>query len=391
MMENGSANYINILSVHWGFSLGGVGKYATLIETVESYAPIKIKSICVIGQDWQTDAANLAQVDHDIIYIQSRLDTSWVSKISSFIKDHEPDLIMTHGFNGHFVALVTQLFRKKKIPVVSSYHGLYHASTFSRRLYGHFFNELTERFLRHRATAIVCVADHSRNYLIGKGIDPEKLTVIHNGIENSHPNTTRRSSLRSEWGIKEGELLFGTASRLDPVKGLKFLVEAMGLIDKNCSHARLVIIGTGTLDKQLKKQVKELGLESRVIFTGYREDIDQCLGAFDVFMLPSLAEYHSIAILEAMRAGKAVIATDVGGNTESVRDNKEALIVPSNNAPRLAEAMKILAKDNLLRIKLGENARTRFLDEFTVDIMVTKTAKWLLSCVDLVKNRQGWK
>jgi len=382
-------NTLKVLSIHWGFSLGGVGKYATLLESVEKYAPIQMKSICITGRNWQIDGSNLDKIDIEKITIKSRLDLSWLSKISSFITQYKPALIITHGFNGHFVVFLSNFFNKNKIPVVCSYHGLYHPTTLARRFFGIFFNGLTVFYLRHTAKGIVCVAEYSRRYLISKGIPKNKLTVIHNGIKEKSPDPRNRLALREKWGVQDNELLLGAASRLDPVKGIEFLIDALGIVQNDSPHIKLVIIGTGTLDQQLKRQIEHLELEDHVIFTGYRTDINQCLGAIDIFMLPSLAEYHSIAILEAMRAGTAIIATDVGGNTESVRDRKEALIVPPKNAFKLAEAIKTLASDTVLCQQLGENAKVRFQKEFTVDIMVKKTADWLVKCHEQATNTMG--
>jgi glycosyltransferase involved in cell wall biosynthesis len=96
-----------------------------------------------------------------------------------------------------------------------------------------------------------------------------------------------------------------------------------------------------------------------------------------------LAEYHSIALLEAMRAGKAIVATDVGGNTESVRNLKEGLIVPAADVERLVHAIDRMVIDRSLAKKLGEAARERFKDKFTEEIMVRQTAQWLVRCATL--------
>ncbi len=375
---------ISVLSLHWGFSVGGVGKYATLIESVGSYAPVQFKSVCILSNDWQTDQINLEQIDIEKIHIRSRLDTSWIFKISPVIRQFNPDVIMTHGFNGHFVAFIVRIIYKK-IPVVSSYHGLYHATTFARRFFGVFVNPLTDFFLHRVAMDIVCVADYTKEYLCGRGINPDKLTVVHNGIECREPDVSKRSELRNEWGVEDDELLLGVVSRFDPFKGLEYAIDAMRLVIENVPQIKMVLVGSGTLGRQLKEQVENAGLNSRVIFTGLRTDIDQCLGAIDIFIFPSLSEAHSIALLEAMRAGKPIIATDVGGNTESVRHMKEAVIVPAQSAASLAEAMQTLAEDEQLRQKSGENARSRFIEEFTVDIMVKKTAEWLVNCGEKIK------
>jgi len=123
--------------------------------------------------------------------------------------------------------------------------------------------------------------------------------------------------------------------------------------------------------------VQASGLGDRVVFTGFRADVPSCMAAFDVFVLPSLAEYHSIGLLEAMRAGLPTVATDVGGNTESVRDGKEALIVWPGDAEAFVKALGRLLGDGALRENLGRRARQRFLEAFTEERMLKRTAEWL--------------
>jgi len=208
-------------------------------------------------------------------------------------------------------------------------------------------------------------------------LGPARVEAIHNGIPDTVQDRVARTRLREEWGILPQEILVGVASRLDPVKGVAYLVDAFGRVASRYPHAKLVLIGAGSLDDALRTQVNALGLTGRVVFTGFRTDIAACLDAMDVFVLPSLAEYHSIGLLEAMRAAKAIVATDVGGNTESARHEQEALIVPPADAAAIVAALERFFDDPVLRNRLGQMARERYLAEFTVDQMVRRTAAWL--------------
>ena len=249
---------------------------------------------------------------------------------------------MSHGFNSHFMARIAATLSNTPFRTVCSYHGLYHAPTPAHRMIGAIYNRFTEHYIRRRACSTVAVAEYSRGYLIEKGTDPARVEVIHNGISDLEQNLSARERLREEWGIHSGEVLVGIASRFDPIKGIAGLVDAFGRVAGNYPQAKLVLIGAGSLDDALRAQVGSLGLSDRVIFTGFRTDIAACLEAMDVFVLPSLAESHSISLLEAMRAAKAIIATDVGGNTESARHEQEALIVPPADAAALAAALVVL-------------------------------------------------
>lgn len=367
-----------VASVHWGFSIGGVGKYASIIDRVNEFSDVEIHSVVVLSPSAHVDEDTMHSLANlEVIKLSSKFDISWLWKLRQSIKDKNVGLVLTHGFNGHFMMLVQTYLLGINKPLVCSYHGQYHATTPVRKVLGVVFNLLTEFYIRHCVKGAIAVADYCKVYLGTKRVNLSKIEVIHNGIENHKPNNEAKPILRDEWGISEDDILLGLASRLDPVKGIEFLLEAFINLHEKHESLKLVIIGTGTLEQQLKDKVASVGLEKFVIFTGFRSDINDCLAAMDVFVLPSLAEYHSIALLEAMRARKPIISTDVGGNTESVRDRQEALIVKPADVDELMSAISIMVEDTTLRDKLAQAASARFESNFTEEKTIKKTASWL--------------
>lgn len=373
----GHISPLRIISIHWGFSIGGVGKYASLIEDVTNEDGIDILSVVILNPSRQVDEQTLELLKNKlIIYRNGIFDLSWVKSIKDVILKYKPKAIMSHGFNGHFVAYLMKLLVRPECQYVASYHGSYHATTKTRKIAGWFYNKFAEHYLKRCASSIISVADYCKIYLQGKGVEADKIRVIHNGIDDIVNDDLSRAKLRNEWGVKDNELLIGVASRIDPVKGIEYLLDAYERIADKFSHVKLVIIGTGTLENEFKERIGNKGLANRVILTGFRSDIPACLNAMDIFALPSLAEYHSIALLEAMRAGKAIISTDVGGNTESVRDEKDGLIVQSADSNQLYDALVRYITDENLRTLHGESARNRFVSNFTVDKMINNTKDW---------------
>lgn len=130
------------------------------------------------------------------------------------------------------------------------------------------------------------------------------------------------------------------------------------------------MIGEGPDLENLRIQSTKLGLNEDISFVGFQSNVADWLAACDIFALPSLYEYHSIAVLEAMRAGKAIVATTVGGNGESITDGVEGLLVPPSDPVALADALEKLLSDSELRKRLGQNARNRFEREFTETAMM---------------------
>ncbi len=374
-----------MLSLHWGFSLGGISKYALSIDRAKKYGHFNIINVCIRSPRWQCDLETLESLKAVEIFIKSRSDLSWFGKLKKVIAEVQPDLIFTHGFNGHFVAFLQKITSRSSCPYICSYHGLYHPTTQLRKMLAPIFNWFTEYYIK-KSLSTVAVANYTKEYLVGRGIERTRVDVIHNGIEDYQANEETVKCIREKWGVKRGELLVGVASRLDPVKGVSDLIEAYAQLVSKYPSSRLVIVGTGQEEKQLRQSVSELCLSKRVIFLGFRSDVNHCLAALDIFALPSHAEYHSIALLEAMRAGKAIVATNVGGNTESVRSGKEALIVRPKNNKELVRALDLLLASDASRQKLGLAARERYLRLFTEEVMLKRTAQWLLRCNEMARQ-----
>jgi len=366
--------------------LGGVGKYALSMDRVHRFAPVKIYTLCILGRNWWYDKDGLDALDAQKIFIKSRLDISWLRKVPQFVNKLKPDLIMTHGFNGHFVALVTRMLTQERTVLICSYHGSYHATTPGKKLIEPIYNHVTNTFIRHSAMSCVSVASFTKRFLVKKGVLDKKIVVIHNGIDAQRPSSGVGGQIRKEWRIDGHEIVVGVASRLDSVKGIHFLIDAMNVLIKRYKNLKLVIIGTGTSEQDLKSRVDNHGIGDKVLFLGYRSDVPACLEAMDIFVLPSVAEYHSIGLLEAMRAGKTIIATNVGGNTESVRHMKEGIIVPPADVTALVEAIARIIDDPLLGDRLGEASELRFRQFFTEEVMIRRTTKWLLKCGKLARN-----
>jgi len=367
-----------VLSLHWGFSIGGVAQYAAILERVTEFEDIGLETVCILNRRRHIDNTTLAKLGGlSIIERTGPWDARWVHRLRKAIRDKHPDLIITHGFNGHFAAYIAGRSGVGSVRCAASYHGEYHPPTRLKRLVAGLYNRFTEYYMRNVAVGVASVADYCKDHLASRGVDPGKITVIHNGIPDVHDDGSIQD-MKRDLEVPEDKLIVGTISRLDPEKGLVHLLEAFSNIAASHSNVFLLIVGTGSQDRELQQLVASLGLEHRVRFAGFRADAWKYLRLIDVFALPSLAEYHSIGLLEAMRAGKAIVATNVGGNTESVRDRKEGIIVDPEAPGQLSRAITTLLESQELRDKYGREARKRYEEEFREDIMVKRCAKWMV-------------
>jgi glycosyltransferase involved in cell wall biosynthesis len=148
----------------------------------------------------------------------------------------------------------------------------------------------------------------------------------------------------------------------------------------------LLLIGSGDLEVPLKEQANRRGIEQQVRFLGLREDIPRLLAVMDVFVLPSLSEGHSLALLEAMLAGRPVVASRVGGNSELVLEGETGILVPSKDPDALTEAVHRLLDNRAMREAFGHRATHRVQQQFSARLM-TDGYKRLYN--DLLGHNEG--
>lgn len=368
-----------IISIHWGFIPGGVTVYARHIEQVNFTGSFGIKSICINSPTWPFDRENAAHMDMNLINVKGRWDFSWIGKARDFIRYESPDLIMTHGFNGAFVAAIAS--KGLGIPIISSWHGDYSPSNVIQKIRKPFFDLLLKILFRYVVKEVITVSEFSKNVLLGKKISKERITVVHNGIPLTPSAPDDIHPIRKKLGIPNGHILVGTACRMVAGKRLDSFLKAIAIVTKVIENVQFIIWGDGPQHDYLNDLVKKLCIGKYIMMPGYRSDVACCLSALDIFVMCSYQENFSIALLEAMRAGLPIVTMNYGGNPEAIKDGIEGILVPTGDAESLAKGIITLVENRQLREEMAHNARERFLSQFTSDKMVEKTASWLSDCI----------
>ncbi|CAN7593112.1 glycosyltransferase [Rhizobium sp. LjRoot254] len=227
------------------------------------------------------------------------------------------------------------------------------------------------------ADAVITVSERVRDGIVRGGIvGTSKVVSIHNGIDVAKFSDAAGAAraIRSEFGVGPEDVLVVTVARLVWFKGLHDLLDAAALVLAQFGNVRFLIAGTGSQRDELAARASALGIGERVIFAGERRDVPSILAAADVFALSSVSEGLPISILEAMAAGVAVVATDVGGISELVEEGVNGYLVPARDPPAFAERLCRLAGDAALRRSFGASGRTRARLEFSPERMVMRTA-----------------
>src|SRR5258708_4974078 len=225
----------------------------------------------------------------------------------------------------------------------------------------------------HGCDAIVSVSQFHRDWALKLKIGtPAKVIAIPNGLAPERAAGRKpRAQLRSELGLADGELAIFSAGRLARQKGFEYLIRAAeNLVSRLDRPFGVVIGGEGELRTSLEGLCRNLRVEQRVTFLGFRKDLGNLLSAADLVVLPSLWEGLSIALLEAMAAGKPIVTTRIGSNMEVVRNEETALLVEPGNVQGLVDSILRCSADEALTSELGHNALLAFRRRYTQERML---------------------
>lgn len=249
---------------------------------------------------------------------------------------------------------------------------------------------LLGRWVARRAERVIAISHAVKRYMASDalGIEAQRIEVIHYGIDAEPfavPQAWEAAEIRRGWGIREDELAIGFVGRLVPQKDLRTLLHGFAEFASEFPRTKLVIVGAGELDAELRRGAEELGVADRVVWAGFRDDIAGVMRAFDIFALTSIYEGLGLVLLEAMAAQRPVVATRVGAIPEVVADGKTGLLVAPRQPAELAAAFQQLT-DATLRHKFGSAGRERVMQKFTLEKMGAETDALYARCLRAARN-----
>jgi glycosyltransferase involved in cell wall biosynthesis len=235
-------------------------------------------------------------------------------------------------------------------------------------------NRALDRTASARTHHVVAVSDPLRDHMRGFVADPRRLTVIRNGVDTEHfAPRAPDGSLHGELGLDPSTPIIGSVGRLEPVKGYEVAVPAFAALMANwdCKpRPVLVLIGDGSERQRLERDAARLGVAERIVFRGWRTDIERHLAEFALFTMSSHSEGTSVSLLEAMSSGLCPVVTRVGGNAAVLGEPLAHRLVPPNDPDALARAWREALDDRDARERDACAARRRVLDDYSLDAMV---------------------
>jgi L-malate glycosyltransferase len=293
--------------------------------------------------------------------LRNALDVQTARELEKFVRRKAIDVVHAHMARDYSLASYAAR-RNRQTKFIATRHVLFKLN----RLHRHTLA---------RATRVIAVSEAvARELRAAQLVSNDQIAVIHNGIDVERYNKTcvgldRESFLRSHQ-LRVDDRLVGSIGELRTLKRHDDFIRAAALVLKNFPETQFVLAGVGEIREQLEKLVAELGLSNHFHFLGWLDDADKLLCAMDVFVSASETESFGLAIVEAMAAGTAVVATATEGAKEVIDDQQTGLLVPIGDVKRLAQSVIDLLQDPEKRRRLATQSAQSAAQKFSLTRMV---------------------
>ena len=295
--------------------------------------------------------------------MKSIADISAAKKLAKIVKDGEYDVIHAQYPRENYIAILSKLFGCRAKIVFTS-HLISEQPPVWRML---------NRIFTPHDHAVLTVCTYGKEVLERGGVAKDKIRIVFNGVDAPSAPVRDRAVLR-EFGIGDEETVITILTRFSEEKGVPFLLRSIArLKEQTTIPFRLLLVGTGPDFERDKALIPELGIEDKVVLTGFRSDTARLLAASDIYLNSSSSEAMSFAILEALGAGLPLVLTHVGGNPELVNTGEICgLLAPYGDENAYAGAIAKLLEDDALRSRYAAAARAKAEGEFDLYTLLDK-------------------
>lgn len=319
----------------------------------------------VVGPGWVLDNVRAAGLPVDVVETRGRLDLRYIRGLHALVRRHHIDLIHAHLFSPAVYASAIGAWAG--VPVVATFHGESDVES------GGLGRRLRYRLVDRQAV-VVGVSDALAQRIGEPGlVRPDHIRIIQNGVDLAAFGNGDGAAVRREHGIPADAVLIGALGNIRPAKDYFTLIRAAAALGPE-KPVRFAVVGERTepLYGELQALRDSLGLQDRLSFWGFRDDVPNVIAAFDMLVVSSSSEGFSLAAIQAMAAGTPVVATRSGGPEGIITDERDGLLVPPRDPEKLAIAISRLIDDAALGDSLAERARATVRERFSLEAMLDR-------------------
>jgi glycosyltransferase involved in cell wall biosynthesis len=356
-----SVTPLSVMQVVWSLVAGGSEMYAYTVAA-NLNAPKYASLICAVDKGGALEPEIQSKaIPYFVMDRRAGLDFGLMWRMVRLFKTNRVRVIHTHHFNQLFYSVLAAKLTGARI--IHMEHSIEYLK--SKKL------RTALKLLSFFCDKVLAIGNDGADFLREQvGISKPKLGIIRAGVDLGLYGQSKRQS-RAELGLDEQAKVAVIVARLYPEKNHLMLLEAFAEVARRIEHARLLVVGDGTEREAIERKIKELNLGNAVQLLGVRRDVPRLLAAADLFVLSSDREGLPIAVLEAMAAGKPVVATAVGDLPTVVQDGETGRLVPPKNSAAFSAAIIEILTDLDLSLKLETNAR-RAAEDYSLRAMLEK-------------------
>lgn len=306
-----------------------------------------------------------------------------LSFLIKYMKREEIDIVQTHFLHADILGtLAAKMAGISKVITARRDEGFWRGKR----------QVLINRFLNRYVNYILANSNAVKEaVLLNEKVSHRQVRVIHNGVdlESYYPSQELREATRDSLGIRSEEIVIGMVANMrHEVKGHEVLIKAISFLRNGKYPLKILFIGDGPLREKYERYAVRLKVRDRILFLGSRRDINALINASDLVCVPSLSEGFSNTILEAMAAGKPIVASNVGGNPEIVADGETGFLVRPRHAEALAQGVLEFLENQELFLRMGEAGRTRIESHFSIEKMVSEYEVFYQKILEKVSRKK---
>jgi glycosyltransferase involved in cell wall biosynthesis len=360
---------MKILQTCLSSSWGGMEMYSLQTARLLIDAGAEVELLCCAGSRLHFEAVKTGLTVNPVRF-PIRFNLSVLLSLNRLLNNKQYDLIHAEASKDLWLLVPALKFSGLATPLILTKH----VGSFIKK------TDILHRWIYNRVDKAIAISEViKRNLLETTTLREDQILMIHDSIDASRfdPDIVSGERIRSEFNIKDRELLLGINARLSPGKGHEEFLHAAKKLACRYDNLKFLIVGESSkneadYDVEIKNLAARLDHGSKVIFTGFRADIPEILAAIDIFVFPSHAEAFGLALVEAMSMRKPSVCCNSDGVLDIAVDGNTSLFFERKNADDLTVKLESLIREPALRNILGLNARKRVLENFNTDIFIGK-------------------
>ena len=361
--------------VHIAQSAGGVQEY--LYMFLKNFHDENYENYLVVSQDYENSKEKFANYVKDICIVPMQRDIKFkddfksVKGIRKALKKIKPNIVYLHSSKAGALGRIALLFNFKT-KILYNAHGWYFNADISNKKKKLF--ALIERILAIKTNKIINISKSEyESALKYKIASKKKMCIIENGIDFTKfkDNDKYRVEARKKLNIKDNEIVIGVVGRLSEQKDPMTMIKAFKEVYEENKNVKMLFVGSGELEEQVKQFAKANDILDRVIITGWINNVEKYIPAFDIAILPSKWEGFGLVLIEYMACNKPIVASDVGGISNIVEDNKSGLLCNKDNYIDLSNKILELI-ENKEKVKKIIEYNKHYREKFDIKKLIKK-------------------